>query len=135
MDDENGDYFADIEEDGDETVEGPGSEIIDGGEEGEAADFVSDSSSIIDELCFGDDDDDDACGGEEGQTEVLGALVPLSPADDGQLALHAGGSRRVSIVNGLEEELPEPVVIIMVVKRRREFFILYVSIRTARIER
>lgn len=145
MDDENGEYFADVEGDDDEAVDSLGSGINDDDRDGEgdemddeeedADDFVSDSSSIIDELCFGDDEDHrgpPACDGEEDETEVLdGAMVPLSPAEDGLSALGQDGSRRVSIVNGLEEELPVPVII-MVVKWRREFLFLYVDC-TARL--
>lgn len=63
--------------------------------------FESDSSSIVDELLFADEDN-----------EVLGGLqVPHTP-DEGDLMV---GSRRVSMVEGIEE-LPEEIL--LVVKKR-----------------
>lgn len=74
-------------------------------------DFASDTSSIIDELlCCGEED-----GGmrrNRGNEVLGGAEVPLTPDLMGNLD-GGDGSRRVSIVNGLEEELPVPVIMVV----------------------
>lgn len=117
-----GEYSADVEEDN-EAVDGPGSVFVDddrdleeheGGRELPVDDFASDTSSIIEELCCGDERAANYERHCERLNEILGgAQIPLSPEGDRE----DGGSRRVSIVNGLEEELPAVPVLIMVVKR------------------
>lgn len=70
-------------------------------------DDASDTASIIDELlCCGEVDVLRAFAANE----VLGgAELPLTP----DLEALEGGSRRVSMVNGLEEELPVPVIMVV----------------------
>lgn len=114
-DDRDGEYFADVEDDnaGDECdrvfiVESH----RDVPDEDAAAgdDFVSDTSSVVDELnrCCEVVDFIEL----QPRNEVLGgAEIPLSP--DGAEMNVFDGDRRVSIVNGLEEELPMPVVLVV----------------------
>lgn len=109
---DDGDYFGDVEEEEEEE-----DNDLDG--DGERANiqlgvdhFDSDTSSIIEELCFADDT---CLGGPsndfENENEILGgAEVPLSA--DGLLPSTLDG-RRVSIVDGVEEELPMPVVMVV----------------------
>ena len=118
-------YFADVErdhlEEESDVAEPEGDLPTDDQDQGDEAEeeeevenedqaaFESDSSSIVDELLFVDEDN-----------EVLGGLqVPHTP-DEGDLVV---GSRRVSMVEGIEE-LPEEIL--LVVKR-------YVFSRFARL--
>lgn len=120
-DDREGEYFADVD---DNETDEPGSvfidderEVVEEEEEDPPGmpvddDFASDTSSIIDELlCCGEDD-----GGMKryhGNEVLGGAEVPLTPDLMGNLDGGGDGSRRVSIVNGLEEELPVPVIMVV----------------------
>lgn len=111
--DDDDQYFADVERDhleeesdvaepeGDLPTDEHGQGDEEEEEEGENEDqdgFESDSSSIVDELLFVDEDN-----------EVLGGLqVPHTP-DEGDLVV---GSRRVSMVEGIEE-LPEEILLVV----------------------
>lgn len=98
-----GEYLGDLDSDGDDDEELPlGPPPMDA--------MDSDTSSIIDELCFGDEvlSNPLARNDFENEQEFLcgGAELPLSPD------AHEAGA---DVVDGLEEELPVPIV--MVVKQ------------------
>lgn len=104
---DDGEYFGDVEEDNDLDGDlGEGTNIPPPRDN-----FGSDTSSIIDELGFGDD----AClGGPindfENENEIMGgAELPLSPEGLDSPTLDG---RRISIVDGVEE-LPVPVVMVV----------------------
>lgn len=105
--DREGEYFADVDDDG------TGGVFVDDDKEEDLPihDFGSDTSSIVDELCFGEEQSENETRFCETHNEVLGgAEIPLSPVG----VPEDSGSRRVSIVNGLEEELPVPIIMVVI---------------------
>lgn len=117
--DRDGEYFADIEEDLNDADETSSVFINDDREISGAVDeeiglpideSASDTSSIINQLCLAEEPIPDIPDENNGSEILGGAEVPLTLEGEDEDLLDG---RRRSIVNGLEEELPVPVFMVV----------------------